>query len=251
MSVTELAAFLQELGLTEYEAKTLTSLFKLKEAEAPQVSQASQVPKTRVYDILERLTKKGLIIEVSGRPKKYKALETQKAFDILLNEAKAKTKNLEEKAAVLKSMFSEEALPDDAERVMKVKDKQDFARILLEEIESAKKSISGFSGFVFEHTFLLDALHKAKLNNVDVRLLSKGNASAVHGKSLAEKGIEVKEAQHGLEAFILDGKKVILSISDLAQQKNGYHFTIWPDNTHMAVALTHYFDRLWAEAQQA
>ena len=69
---------LEKLGLTEYEAKTLGTLFNLREAEAPQISRTAQVPKTRVYDVLEKLIQRRLIIEIKGRPKLYRAVEPQK-----------------------------------------------------------------------------------------------------------------------------------------------------------------------------
>src|SRR3989344_3070067 len=98
----EVNLFLEKLGLTEYEAKTLSSLFELKEAEAPQISRNAQVPKTRVYDVLDRLTKRSLIIEVSGRPKKYRVVEPQKVFDRLIEDKKKEIESLVEKAEAFK-----------------------------------------------------------------------------------------------------------------------------------------------------
>ena len=88
MNEIEIKGLLENLGLTEYEAKTLTSLFKLKESEAPQISRAAQVPKTRVYDVLDRLTKRGLIIEIYGRPKKYRVIEPNSVFSQLIENRK-------------------------------------------------------------------------------------------------------------------------------------------------------------------
>ncbi|MEI7961272.1 MAG: helix-turn-helix domain-containing protein, partial [archaeon] len=84
MNGSDTYSFLEKLGLTEYEAKTLSTLFSLKEAEAPHISRTAQVPKTRVYDVLEKLIQRNLIIEIKGRPKLYRAVEAQKAIDILL-----------------------------------------------------------------------------------------------------------------------------------------------------------------------
>lgn len=99
MNETEINRLLEQLGLTEYEAKTLNTLFKLKEAEAPEVSSRAQVPKTRVYDVLDRLTKKNLIIEISGRPKKYKVVDPAKVFDELLGKKREELGQLEKKQA--------------------------------------------------------------------------------------------------------------------------------------------------------
>jgi sugar-specific transcriptional regulator TrmB len=55
---------LLQLGLTEYESKTLSTLFKMGESEAPAISRLAQVPKTRVYDVLDKLVEKNLVIEI-------------------------------------------------------------------------------------------------------------------------------------------------------------------------------------------
>lgn len=244
---SELNSFLEETGLTEYEARALASLFTLKEAQAPQISRNSQVPKTRVYDVLERLTKKGLIIEVSGRPKRYKCMEPEKVFDILLSELKEKLKKLQARAEELKNTISSKSPETEFEKVLKVKDKNDFYRILVQEIESAKKSVNILSNTVHENNFVLDSIKKASGKNVEIKIISGINSQENTQKGILESGIKIKKAPHGLEAFIIDDKKVILSISDLTEQKTGYHFTIWPQNPHMANALQHYFDKLWTE----
>ncbi|MFH0715050.1 MAG: helix-turn-helix domain-containing protein, partial [Candidatus Diapherotrites archaeon] len=143
----EISQFLADLGLTEYEAKTLSTLFKLKETEAPEISRVAQVPKTRVYDVLDRLTKKGLVIEIFGRPKKYRVVEPKEALDVLVKRKKEEVKALEEKSSELKALAEgfEDVEEEEGEKVMKVKDKQDFNRILAQEIGNAKDSVVAFS----------------------------------------------------------------------------------------------------------
>ena len=69
-------------------------------------------------------------------------------------------------------------------------------------------------------------------------------------KEIKNAGIEFKRASNGLEAYIVDKKKVILALSSIAEEKPEYHFIIWPENTHMANALQHYFDKLWETAKK-
>ena len=87
MNGQEIFELLQRLGLTEYESKTLTSLIRLGEAKAPDISREAQVPKTRVYDVLDKLMERDLIIEIQGRPKKYRVRETDRIFNELVMRA--------------------------------------------------------------------------------------------------------------------------------------------------------------------
>ena len=245
MNGAETYELLEKLGLTEYEAKTLSTLFKLKEAEAPSISRTAQVPKTRVYDVLEKLISRDLIIEIKGRPKLYRAIEPQKAIDALIVHKKEQLNDLEKEALVIKeSLVSTGKDADESgEKVMKVKDKQDFERILGQELLKANKTIQGLTEISDEQDIIHEALQRAKDKKVTIRLLN-----SFESKKLKD-CCEVRQHNHGLNAFIIDGKKVVLAISDFKKIKPDYHFTIMNEHIPMANALIHYFDRHWKDAK--
>ncbi len=249
---SELNSLLQTLGLTEYEAKTLTTLFKMKETEAPEISRTAQVPKTRVYDVLEKLEKKGLVIEIYGRPKKYRVVEPKHAINELLKQKKTELAELEKKAGEIHSFFSsgENEANSSGERVMKVKDKNDFLRILSQEIESAKSRVIGMSKLDENQEILKKSLQNALGRNVAVKIVSRvPKALEKDAKSLLEKGMEIRDHDHGLNAYVIDGKKVILALSDFEKEKPEYHFTIWNNNQPMANAVQRYFEQCWEEGK--
>ncbi|HLC79003.1 MAG TPA: helix-turn-helix domain-containing protein [archaeon] len=247
----EVNLFLEKLGLTEYEAKTLSSLFELKEAQAPEISRAAQVPKTRVYDVLDRLTKRSLIIEIHGRPKRYMAIEPEKVFTILIEEKKKELAGLEAEAQALKESVMLTKSDSKHEKVMKVKDKNDFMKILGQEIDSAKQSVIGISPISKEHSLLKDSVKSASERNVDVKIIAKINEGGDRvAKEFSLAGANVRDFEHGMNAFIIDDKKVVLALSDFNDHKQEYHFTIWPDNKHMANVLLNYFEGAWNSAKK-
>jgi HTH-type transcriptional regulator, sugar sensing transcriptional regulator len=240
-----MCGLLEKLGLTEYEAKTLGTLFKLNEAEAPTISRTAQVPKTRVYDVLEKLVKKELLIEIKGRPKIYRAIEPEKAINILINNKKTLLNNLEEEANKLKDeIVLYENKEEKEEKIMKVKDKQDFERILGQEIAKAKNTIQGLTEITDNNSIIQNALKKATENKVQIKLLNSMQSKKLNDIS------EVKQLNHGLNAFIIDDKKIILAISDFKKEKNDYHFTIMNDNLPLVNALTHYFNSNWEKGKK-
>ncbi len=243
MNGASLNELLESMGLTEYESKTLSTLFSMEEAEAPEISRLSQVPKTRVYDVLDKLVKRNLVIEISGRPKKYRVIEAQKVFDSLLNEKRNEIKAIEEKAIELSNSLTTLEKSKGlgrGEAIMKVKDARDFERILGQEIEKAQESIVAFSEITDKHNVLGDAIAKVRSNNVSVKLLN-----AFPHAGLKKSVNDLKHADHGLNAFIIDGKKVVLALSDFKKELPEYHFAIWSDNKPVANALGSYFDTLW------
>jgi HTH-type transcriptional regulator, sugar sensing transcriptional regulator len=247
MKNTEINEFLEKIGLTEYETKTLTTLFNLKEAEAPTISRTAQVPKTRVYDVLDRLTQKKLIIEIAGRPKKYRTIEATKVFTTLIENKKNELQTLQEKANKLNTYLTQENPQDTNEKIMKVKDKHDFYKILAQEIENAQTSINAFAATPRELHHVKEAI---KNNPKKIELKVIGTTTPENTKTIQELtqiGTQHKENNHGIHAYIIDNKKIILALSDFNTQKNDYHFTIWPEHKPLANALNHYFNKKWNE----
>jgi len=244
MGNRELDALLEKIGLTEYESKTLSTLFRMGEAEAPAISRLAQVPKTRVYDVLDKLVEKNLVIEIKGRPKRYRGIDAKKALETLLLSRKSELQELESGIANLGTMLSDSQKEEPGETVMKVKDKHDFERILAQEISKAKTSIVGFSEVTDKEHTLREAIELAKGKKVDMRLINS------YPNDWLGKASEMRQLEHGLNAFIVDGKRVILALSDFKQEKPDYHFTIFHDHKPMANAFQHYFDKCWAVAKK-
>ena len=253
MTDSEVSNFLVELGLTEYEAKTLGTLFHVRESEAPEISRLAQVPKTRVYDVLERLMEKQLIIEISGRPKKYRVADPENVFTTLIEKKRTEIKNLEERADALKNqIISKNGFSKKGERVMKVKDKSDFYRIVAQEIGKATKSVHGFSDITHDHHHLSAAIKDAVKRDIEVKLISRIAESGQEiANSYLNQGVSIKDCAHNFHAFVIDGNRVVLGLSDFNESKPEYHFTIWDDNKPMANALMLYFNQCWESGNAA
>ncbi len=69
---------LQQLGLNKYEAEAYYTLLSRGPLTGYEVGKYSQVPLSRSYEILERLTEKGLALVQPGDPPRYIAQEPQR-----------------------------------------------------------------------------------------------------------------------------------------------------------------------------
>jgi len=252
MNASGVTELLEKLGLTEYEAKTLSSLFRLKESEAPEVSRIAQVPKTRVYDVLDRLVKKGLVIEIYGRPKKYRVIDASDVFEGLLNKRKQEITALESEANTLKPMITEFQTihREVGEKVMKVKDRQDYIKILSQEIANASEEVIAFTELKKENEVLKNALKDAATRKVNIKLISHiEETNKAIARELIKHGIDLKIHKHGLNAFVIDGKKVILGLNDFNKENPEYHFAIWDSHEGISEALKTYFSHCWAKGK--
>lgn len=74
---------LQEYGLSAYAARTFVTLVGLGAGTARDVSQVSDVPRTRVYDAAEELQEHGLVNVQNGSPKRFWAVSPDTACQII------------------------------------------------------------------------------------------------------------------------------------------------------------------------
>lgn len=86
--MTDVIDHLIRLGLNEYEAKAYLAVVALGEGTIKEISEESGVPRSRAYDIMERLAEKGLVKVGNTNPRYYKANDPRKAMDHLMNELK-------------------------------------------------------------------------------------------------------------------------------------------------------------------
>lgn len=82
-------ANLRDLGLSEYEARAYRALLQTGPITAKELSQVSEVPMGRIYDVLNSIEQYNLVrSQTASRPKKYVAVEPSTALDRLLEDKK-------------------------------------------------------------------------------------------------------------------------------------------------------------------
>lgn len=82
-------ANLRDLGLSEYEARAYRALLQTGPTTAKELSQVSEVPMGRIYDVLNSIEQYNLVrSQTASRPKKYVAVEPSTALDRLLEDKK-------------------------------------------------------------------------------------------------------------------------------------------------------------------
>ena len=113
---------LKNLGLTEYESKIYIALIQNGELKAKELSEKSEVPYSKTYEVTSLLEKKGLIEIHRGRPMLYRTLTPSIALssyaDTYIEEIKAKyvkkkmNVDYEHESSLLKTKNSLESASD-------------------------------------------------------------------------------------------------------------------------------------------
>ncbi|HEY3421161.1 MAG TPA: helix-turn-helix domain-containing protein [Methanomassiliicoccales archaeon] len=86
--MTDVVDHLLRLGLNEYEAKAYIAAVALGEGTIKEISDESGVPRSRAYDVMQRLAEKGLVEVGNSTPLYYRANEPTKASNHLMEEIK-------------------------------------------------------------------------------------------------------------------------------------------------------------------
>jgi len=85
---------LQQLGLKEYEAKSFVALARRQRGTAKDISETSEVPRTRVYDAIRVLESKGLVETQHSNPQVFRAVSIDEAVNTLQSEYAERTESL-------------------------------------------------------------------------------------------------------------------------------------------------------------
>jgi sugar-specific transcriptional regulator TrmB len=82
-NVEEAVDILQQLGLKEYEARCFVGLTRLETGTAQELSEITEVPRTRVYDAVRVLEARGLVEVRHSSPQQYRAVSLEEAAKTL------------------------------------------------------------------------------------------------------------------------------------------------------------------------
>jgi sugar-specific transcriptional regulator TrmB len=86
---TALQKALEALGLTEYEAKAYFSLVEMGASNAGDISKHTEIPHSKIYEVLMRLEKRKIVEVQKGRPLFFKAIKPSIAIGIMEADLKA------------------------------------------------------------------------------------------------------------------------------------------------------------------
>ncbi len=245
--------------LNLYEVKLWTALLSRGVSTAGELSDIADVPRSRSYDVLESLEKKGFVIMKLGKPIKYIAIPPAEVVDRVRKHmhvvAGEKVKRLETVRgsplmAELESLHSTGInLVDPSEMSGALRGRTNLHNHLDFLIKEAKKTINICTteqGFIRKVEGLRGGLEKAKRRGVRVRItapLTKDN------KRMLElvKGIaEVKHNENMDARFVtVDGKDTVFMTMHDKDVHPSYDLGIWVKAPYFTTTIDTLFNQAW------
>ena len=245
--------------LNLYEVRVWTALLSRGVSTAGELSNISDVPRSRTYDILETLEKKGFIVMKLGKPIKFVALKPEEVVERvkknLVREANEKSKRLdklkeEEILTELSSLFTQGVkFVEPSDLSGSLRGRQNLYNHLDMMIREAEKTITIVTtapGLNRKLEMLMPALEKAKKRGVVIRIACKIDSS---NKEVAKELSRVAEIRHMPKMrgrfAIIDGKQLLFMILDDETVHPNYDVAIWLSTEFFALAMEQLFEVAW------
>ena len=251
-------------SLNLYEVKIWTALLSRGVSTAGELSDIADVPRSRSYDVLESLEKKGFVVMKLGKPIKYLAVPPKEVLERVKknvnDRAKEQITMLEELkktevVAELNTLHTQGVeLVEPADLSGSLKGRNNLYNHLDLTIRNAEESVSIMTttqGLMRKIEGFKPIFEKLKKRGVKIRIaapLTKETTSAVKEISGVS---EVRLSDNKARFVIVDGKEVVFMIMDDNSVHPTYDVGIWINSPFFSGALETLFDSTWKNLKLA
>jgi len=246
-------------NLNIYEAKVWTALLSKGSATAGELSDTSNVPRSRSYDVLESLEKKGFIIMKLGRPIKYLAVSpteiVKRVKKGIQEKAETQIKSVEsvqntDTFAELSLLFKQGVVHVDPANISgSFKGRKNVYDHILNLMTNAQKEViiaTTADGLVRKLETMKSTMRKLNNNNVKIKIAAP--LTTEFAKNAAEELKEiasVKNIDINARFVIVDGKELMFLVNADKNVHESTDTAIWVNTPFFAQALSSLFDNVW------
>lgn len=238
---------LQEFGLTDYEIRSYTSLLEVGPATANELSEASGVPYSKIYEILGSLEKKGWVEMEHGRPSKYYPKPPSVAMEIARSQMEATLKTNE--ALILgdlQPLYEKKGVRERPD-IWIVRGNLNVLARIRETLEHVQKEIlaavPAIPDSVAEILTPLVKMIAERGVKIQLMTMKEGNKETL-AKLANFCEIRARDQMFG-GGIIADGREVILLLGQEGEE--AISLAIWSDHIGLAKFAKNYFEYLWSD----
>jgi len=247
--------------LNLYEVKVWTALLSRGTSTAGELSNISDVPRSRAYDILESLEKKGFILMKLGKPIKFVALKPEEVVERvkknLLKFAKERTERLEnlrddEVLGELNSLFTKGIKfvePSDLSGSLKGRQNlYNHLDMMLRDAEKSVTIVTTREGMNRKFEAIMPTLEKIKKRGVKIRIAAPVDDSNIKVAKEFKKVADVRDVDKLKARFIIiDSNQIMFMLLDDEKFHPNYDVGIWINTEYFAQALEQMFELAWKD----
>lgn len=244
-----------ELNL--YETKVWLALLSKGVASVGEVAILSRVPRSRTYDVLEGLEKKGFAIIRMGKPVKYLGVKPHMILERMKQDVKKtaeeKVNNLSklkdtEEFSKLDELYREGLNPVKKEELSaSLKGKMNISNFLKESINHAEKEViicAHVDDVKAKTKLFFQTLEPLQKTKVKVKMALAGDSESI--KELEKKlSLKIKKTEINSKFFIIDRKEIVFYLS--RNDKDSEDIAIWLNSEFFAESFATLFEKAVGE----
>ena len=242
--------------LNIYETKVWVALLSKGISSAGEIAELSGVPRSRTYDVLESLEKRGFVIQKLGKPIKYMAIKPKVVIEKLKNNA---TQRAEEKIKTLSGLKDTNEYKEleelhkagvepikNHELSTSIKGRSNLYLQMRMIMESADKSIhltSSAYELSSKSKMFKDVFTKLKKRNIDIKVMIGDNEE--EAKKLSKKfGVQIKSKPINARFVISDRTELIFTIKPTNVHED-FDYGVWINSPFFTNSLAYMFEMAW------
>ena len=255
---------LKDFGLNTYESKLWTALLSRGISTAGELSDIAGVPRSRSYDVLESLEKKGFIIMKIGKPIKYITISPSEVLERVKKKIRDDSDNQLKVLNVIKESNILQELNllhnqgveviDPTELSGSIKGRNNLYNHLESMIKNAEKSIvimTTASGIIRKAEVLKNALEKAKRKGVKIKIAAPITKETIKSIQELSKYAEIKNTKERARFCVIDSKEVAFMLLDDEKVHSSYDCCVWVNTRLFAKTLENFFNTSWSKLKPA
>lgn len=246
-------------SLNLYEVKLWAALLSRGVSTAGELSDIADVPRSRTYDVLESLERKGFVIVKPEKPIKYMAIapnevldRVQKRLAEIAEERQKRLFDLKDseilkELALLYKQGIEPMQPTDFSGALKGRHNlYDHLSLLCKEAGSSICIATTEDGLIRKVRALKPILDKAKSRGVKIRISAPLNEKTKEAIEKLEGVAEIKDVKEIDGRYcIVDGKQLLFMLLDDKDVHPTYDLGMWVSTPYFASAFQNLFDLAW------
>ena len=249
----------QYFSLNLYEVKIWTALLSKKIATAGELSDLAVVPRSRTYDVLESLEKKGFVMVKLGKPIKYISISPK---DVIDRVKKRVEKQSEDKLDKLESLRDSNILkdldslheqgiqliePNDLSGALKGRyNLYNHLEAMIKNAENEIILMTTSTGFLRKIEALRGNFEELKDRGVSIKVATPKTDKALQIQKELKDLVEVRFTDRVEARFcVVDGEEVLFMTLNDKDIYPAYDIGIWVNTPFFAQALQQLFEVSW------
>ena len=245
-------------SLNLYEVKIWTALLSRGVSTAGELSDIANVPRSRSYDVLESLEKKGFVVMKIGKPIKYIAVPPNEVLERVkknvTHEAKESIKRLDdlkgtEVIGELNTLHTQGVeLIEPSDLSGSIRGRHNLYNHLELTIRNAEENVTLMTtaqGLMRKVEGLKPVFEKLKKRGVKIRIAAPLTKESMKAAKEVSGLAEVRHTDSKARFCVVDGKEIVFMILDDQEVHPTYDVGVWINSPFFANAVNGLFDVAW------